>query len=491
MTWNVLIADDEYYIRKRLIKIIPWAKLNLTLLGEADDGQKALSYIDTGLVDIILLDIKMPLRNGIEVAHYIRQTKPDIQIIFLSGYSEFEYARKAINYKVNDYLLKPVDADVLSQSLSQITQQLVHRQENKDRLSTYQQLMITRQLNEIRNQKLPYTHLIEHYPAYQAVQYTNYIGVYSHSKKGLADFDNAVQAAALLCHPFPISPNINIYQLFYSTNQPVDLSPLQPDTDFFYFATGRLLPIADDWDSAYQESLVGLEQRYFLPSPTNSANPVISTSAHINLKEKLIYLLNSKQKSQLADYLKQLFLFIQAEHNYALLCTIATEIMNIYSSFDPLILPSDKQLMHNLLEREYRLSVIENKLLEYGLDCLNSQTKVPSDILLCHKLNHFIEQHYADSNLTVRYLAEKFNLHPSYLNSIFKKNCHNSLLHHINHIRLQHAQSLLQQPRYSIHQVAALSGFNDPFYFSRKFKSEYGITPSAYRQIHSDHVRSQ
>lgn len=117
MKLNVVIADDEYFIRQRLIKIIDWKGLNFNFIGEAQDGLEVLSLIAEHKVDLILLDIKMPYMTGIEVAKYIYDHSPMTKIIILSGYNDFEYARSTIKYGVLEYLLKPVSSELLQQTL--------------------------------------------------------------------------------------------------------------------------------------------------------------------------------------------------------------------------------------------------------------------------------------------------------------------------------------------------------------------------------------
>ena len=111
MSLKLLIADDEYFIRQRIKKIIPWEKLNLTFAGEAENGQQVIDHLEKEPVDLLLLDIKMPQMNGIETARYIKEHFPSVHMLILSGYNDFEYARTAIRYGVKEYLLKPVAAE--------------------------------------------------------------------------------------------------------------------------------------------------------------------------------------------------------------------------------------------------------------------------------------------------------------------------------------------------------------------------------------------
>ena len=118
MQLNVVIADDEYFIRKRLIKLIPWEELNLSLAGEAEDGLQVLELIENNRIDIILLDIEMPQMTGLDAARRLSTLSPHTKIIILSGFNEFTYAQDAIKCGDTDYLLKPVEAVTLIDTLS-------------------------------------------------------------------------------------------------------------------------------------------------------------------------------------------------------------------------------------------------------------------------------------------------------------------------------------------------------------------------------------
>ena len=103
MKINVIIADDEYFIRQRIKKIIPWEKLGLTFCGEAENGKQVLDLLENKPADILLLDIKMPQMDGIETARYITEHFPHIHMIILSGYNDFEYARSMLRYGGKEY----------------------------------------------------------------------------------------------------------------------------------------------------------------------------------------------------------------------------------------------------------------------------------------------------------------------------------------------------------------------------------------------------
>jgi two-component system response regulator YesN len=119
-----MIVDDEYIIREELVKCINWERNGYKVVGEAKNGKEALKKAIEIKPHIIITDIYMPIMKGIELSKEVKKILPDIIIVFLSGYNEFEDARKALDIGIASYLTKPVDESKLFDILSKETQNL-------------------------------------------------------------------------------------------------------------------------------------------------------------------------------------------------------------------------------------------------------------------------------------------------------------------------------------------------------------------------------
>lgn len=106
--YNLIIVDDEKQIRDGIANICSWEKLGFKVCGCFENGQQALSFISKNKTHVILSDIRMPVLDGIGLSKYIFENSIPVEIVFLSGYSDFDLARKAIQYKIFDYITKPV-----------------------------------------------------------------------------------------------------------------------------------------------------------------------------------------------------------------------------------------------------------------------------------------------------------------------------------------------------------------------------------------------
>ena len=113
---KVFLVEDEVVIRDAIKNSIDWEQEGYEFVGEASDGELALPMILKEKPDILITDIRMPFMDGLELSRLVKKELPDTNIIILSGYDEFEYAKEAIKIGVEEYLLKPISSNVLPEN---------------------------------------------------------------------------------------------------------------------------------------------------------------------------------------------------------------------------------------------------------------------------------------------------------------------------------------------------------------------------------------
>lgn len=113
MVYTVLIVDDEFLIRKGMRQFLDWEQYGFTIIGEVANGLEALKFAKTNQVDLMITDIRMPGLDGLELVEKLHENNLYPYVTILSGYGEFEYARKAIEREVLSYLLKPIEEEAL------------------------------------------------------------------------------------------------------------------------------------------------------------------------------------------------------------------------------------------------------------------------------------------------------------------------------------------------------------------------------------------
>lgn len=149
--WKVLAADDEAYMQEALRQLIRWDSLGCDLCGVLANGKELIEQMEEEHPDIVITDIRMPLMDGIEVCRYVYEKCPEAQVILLSAYSEFEYARNAIRYGACDYVLKVSVLEELPRALKKAIEILEKQrrelrypsgeQEHQDTESLYGQMV--------------------------------------------------------------------------------------------------------------------------------------------------------------------------------------------------------------------------------------------------------------------------------------------------------------------------------------------------------------
>jgi two-component system, response regulator YesN len=115
---KIIVVDDEEYLRKLIIKLIPLDRLKMTVIGEASNGLEGLELCMKLKPDIILTDIRMPVMDGLTMVEKLDESNSDCKSIIISGYDDFYFAQRAIKSKAYDYILKPVEQEELFRVLS-------------------------------------------------------------------------------------------------------------------------------------------------------------------------------------------------------------------------------------------------------------------------------------------------------------------------------------------------------------------------------------
>ena len=132
---KVFLVEDESIVREGLRDNIPWQQYGYEFVGEASDGEMALPLIQKTKPDVLLTDIKMPFMDGLSLSKLVHQEFPDMKIIIISGYDDFEYARGAILVGAEQYLLKPITRAAMQKVLAELKTKIETEREQK----TYQE----------------------------------------------------------------------------------------------------------------------------------------------------------------------------------------------------------------------------------------------------------------------------------------------------------------------------------------------------------------
>ena len=117
---RVLVADDEYYARKAILKIL--AELDVEVAADMETGQEVIDYLERDpQIDAVITDIRMPEVNGLQVAEYVSRVHPEVAVLIVTGYADFNYAQQALRYGVKDYITKPIRRETIKKALDNVS----------------------------------------------------------------------------------------------------------------------------------------------------------------------------------------------------------------------------------------------------------------------------------------------------------------------------------------------------------------------------------
>lgn len=181
---GVLLVDDEIMIREGFKRLFDWKKHDCEVIGEASDGMEALNQIDTLNPDIVIMDINIPIMNGLKVIKLSRMKHPEIAFVIVSGYDDFSYCREALRLQIVDYILKPVNYDEFGSCIDNLKISMFEQQISKEQVlgNTDGRTIssITRYLQEHLSEEISLSVLAEEFhlnPQYISQLFKSEIGV--------------------------------------------------------------------------------------------------------------------------------------------------------------------------------------------------------------------------------------------------------------------------------------------------------------------------
>lgn len=165
---KIFLVEDEVIIRDGIKNSIDWEREGYEFVGEAGDGELAYPLILKEKPDILLTDIKMPFMDGLELSAAVKKKLPDIKIIVLSGYNDFEFAQKGIEIGITNYLLKPISAGELLKAVGEVAVKIEKEREERELLSKYEEdlqgnIVFEKQkfLTQILTENIPMTDILD------------------------------------------------------------------------------------------------------------------------------------------------------------------------------------------------------------------------------------------------------------------------------------------------------------------------------------------
>jgi two-component system response regulator YesN len=509
----MIIVDDEYIILDSLKTLVDWASIGVEVVGTADNGAAAIDLTLKQKPDIVLSDISMPYFSGLEMLETLRRHNLSVEVIFISAYSKFEYAREAIRHGVFDYILKPIDEELLLQTVSRCAGKVRAGKDQKQLAEEMHTEAIKRRdellLRSLLQGKAPSDQEWEEIrkPGPDITQYplAALIGIRSEA----LPFDASTFPPEWLSFILPAADLTLVL---------ICMPPAPEETETARWWAGMTPPPGGDLITAFSA-------RHTLSSCFDKAYAQVSFAmiaaglARINLPGapgKLVFFgdiwqagiprfpgfdniclsidrsIREGRKEDMPELLYTFFLGFLEKHVFydldlvrlyciELIDHILREGDDCFSPKSPAEGSWDKKIKKNIsacTSIEQIFVVTRETLEQFCLQIIESQS--PGKTRFVRQALRYIHEHYGES-ISLPHVAEQLYISPNYLSRIFSAEMGESFSRYLLNHRIEQAKKLLRETYDKVYEIAEKVGYSDVVHFSKLFKQLTDMTPNQYR----------
>lgn len=532
--YRVLLVDDEILVRDAIKENIDWEGIGCELAGDCENGQQAAEFVKEYPVDIVLTDILMPYMDGMELSHFLHDNYPDIVIVIFSGFGDFEYAKKAIQYNVSEYLLKPVTAVELTAVINKMKEKVdqIRREKKKmERLTkaseNYRknaQIIQSKALEALVNCTTNVEESLERLQnmgiELSAVRYRVamfdidlYSGMYQ------LDMEKRQESALMAFVLYNISNEIVSREeagIAYQEggNRVCILFQERWSRDFTAKTRAICKEIQDkmrevmgidvsmgigDWVKTPGDLILShdmaskvMQYRYLLGGNLliDMAEQKPGQNIFIDpLLDKLAEALKAGKRENVQKIFREMETSIKSglvEKSRA--CMYLQQIVRTLDrvcedvSVDRKgMLRGRDELLHQITEQtsfDSACRVVEDYILKVFkmLSDMNSSSGQKQARLAVD----YIQKNYMDPDLSLNDICSYLNISTSYFSTIFKEMTGETFTEVLIRTRMEKAKELLENTTLKNYEIAERVGFSDPHYFGISFKKMTGVTPTEY-----------
>lgn len=529
---KVFLAEDEFIIREGIKNNIDWQAHGYEFCGEASDGELAFPLIQKTRPDILITDIKMPFVDGLALSRLVKKELPETEIIILSGYEEFDYAKEAIQIGVARYLLKPINGETLLQEIDSVAEIILGKQKEKEIREKYQKEM---EENSLRDQMDLFQHLVTGdcsmeellsvagkldlkimAPWYSIVllkiqsmkhdyeEYSGSIVVVDERIAKLAEpehvliFDRALEGRAFLFKA-DSEEELLAYQKEYLGDVKEVLSGY---ANLRYFGgIGTPVNRLREIPASFEDASHAFAHRYLVAESCILDSSLLMQEGAAEHEDFRISAVNPEQidRTKMQEFLRtgdldEVVYFVDEFFGKLDGGAMKSRIFRQYITMDAYfsivdflkglglqkdeieapdqdssILQDEKSAM------DYIVRIMEKALVLREKKASSRYEDVVSEVI------HYIEDNYAQEELSLNLLASHVNFSPNHLSMIFSQQTGQTLIRYLTDYRMNRAKELLRCSSKKSSVISMEVGYKDPHYFSYLFKKTQGMTPTQYR----------
>ncbi len=508
MKYTVFFVEDEITIREKIRESIDWETTDFEYLGDAPDGEIAISLITELQPDIVVTDIRMPHMDGLDLCRCIQYECPDTCIIILSGYNDFEYAQKAINLNVSEYLLKPITPTNLINSLNKAARKVAAKREDKDELRLLKkELMDSRLIMKERFLQGLVTGTNPAEAILRADEFginlrNNSYAVLVFRSKVYLDISELAQTLHALGLEFPV------FRIGYREAGVIAMSG---NNDLLEAALKKIINDIPN-SMLFLSNPMQIERGHIVnrismlsSSFQNACMKIDSPSIHQETADSDIdqgadgyRAFQELDKTALEDYLNigllsnldafldtYLMTFLQKKSDRSFSLFLIFHLKYVVKSFLEKLDIHPDSIPHFLEYSDSYASIADVRdqyktILESTLRA-RDDLKIVKYASFLSDVHKKIEDEYFDENISLESLAKSANVNPSYLSTAYKQRYKKTISKYIIEKRMKKSMELLRTTNLSIADISTSVGYANANYFSVLFKKHVGKTPREYR----------
>lgn len=488
---KMIIADDEHLIRLNIRYNLEKLNIQGLRIHEATDGFELLRALEQLQPDVAFVDIKMPLLGGLEAIEKGKLISPHTEFVILTGFSEFDYARKAIALRINEYLLKPVSLDQLKSVIHSISEQLTRKAAESHRLFALRIAEMSASMAPVEDDRLRLDDMSCKLIAacFDGIKATNPLSAEAwleHARKCAEPYlgrhfhmtiVNSRDHEWVLVFGYDKAGEIGSEHLVSCVadirRMTVAWRKEQGPATQITLVTGSEFPFRT-FLSAYGE----LQQLTCLRALSGTSVDYSQSSLKAITQDKPHYMPACALLVELTRYernqspiefgssVEQLIALIEASrlHDNIRLIRKAGQYLRCAIGLS--------------VGSDVDYSGLKSELLDYCKRMLGSQTD-RSNII--RSIVAYTKAHYAEE-ISVAQVAALFNISPNYLSSLFHKETGTRFVEYVTELRMKEAQRLLVATDLSVHEVTRKVGLYSTSHFSKLFTKYYGVSPQEYKR---------
>lgn len=516
---TVLIADDEAAIRNGLLEAIPWSFFQAQVIGTAQDGASALAYIKQYRPDLVIIDIKMPGMDGLEVIHQAKKAGISSRFLILSGYNDFSLAQTAIRYGANGYFLKPLKIEEFKNELSQQFAGILAEKHTSAANANLESLMHTSRiffLNQLIMNELKSSEEIQRQYSILNLNIqdqSSCIAVCTSTvsdpavlrpllsqaetvlSEMLSDFSCEIWAQSDRQLIAMVNLDDSAHTLsFLLTKLAAAVRSLKEQTgQRFIMAAGKTVSGLEMAAHSYTSALRALSYHIFEKEDDVYDSSIIcrsepSFSPDSISFEPLLSAMEAQDDTAVSEYcthfIHSLFFVSMPPPDFirGMCIYLANHTRIQFYARHPDITPNppangeETKLAHTVKElHDWLVSTITDCSRQYKVIKENNDPVIEA-------AKQFVQKNLS-RNIKARDIAAEVNLSESYFTIYFKSKTGQNFRDYLLKARTEYAKQLLSEKKMSICEIAYATGYQDYRSFSRAFKNVTGISPSDYQSL--------